>query len=696
VSDPRRTVPPGRRPAEEPSIVILGPVLIRDADGTPTVPVTQDRWLLTHLLLAHGRAVPMEMLIDALWDDDPPRTAKNALQVKISRLRRSLGALAPGLQHLQGAYRLVVPDDAVDARVFSAQVSTAAELVAEGDHDAARSVLDSAMALWRGTPFSEVPDHPRVTAARARLEEEWATAVELLAQITVETTASPVELSQATARLRAVLDADPLRPRARLLLMHALERSGRRPEALAVFEAGRRLLAEQSGLAPPEDQQAAFEQLLARERHATRRASRYEFTPAAPAGAVETARWLVAEGEAKAAVQLALRGAWWWWFGGNRTAAREVFAELIGSDGTQLDTTDVLRASAWLAVFDAVEADAEHALAQGERSLRRAQRSGWSRHEALAALLLAERLYQRGAHHRAEMLLSGSRSHFVAADDEWGVALAGVVEAKGALLRGAVEHAAQRARAMLREFEELGDPAGQVMALDLAGYCAEVRGDLVSAARTHHRALRLARGAAAPEWEASQLTRLGSVLALSGSPEALRLLGDAGRLAEDIGSGASLALANNGLGLAEALAGDRDRAAAAHATALAWYEQQKSPAGISYTAARVAQETVGDDPRRADDLAARAVRLAVDTGDPRAIAHALEASAHVTADPLQAARALGGARLLRRTTQAPLPAALEGQLRVAEEGLRRRLGDRLPGEVRRGAQQARRHLAGAS
>lgn len=670
-----------------PVVGLLGPIVIFH-DDPKGVPAKLDRIVLAHLALAEGRAIPVNMLIEAVWGEHPPRQARNALQVKVSRIRSQLGEHSRALVYTQGTYRLELDRDQVDAGAFSLLIKDAAARTGMADYGAARIALEQAMRMWRGSPISELDEHPRVVAARARLTEEWLSAQELIAEVDLATgPGSPDVLS----RLRKALDKDPLRPRARLLLMRALERAGRRAEALAVYDAGRRLLADQTGLAPTAELQEAFEALLIAERAASRRLTVYEVTQAAPPGAIDTARWLAGEGETTAAVQLALRGAWWWWFGGQRSAGRDLLEELIGADSTtELDARHVLRASAWLAVFEAVEADAEGALRRGEDALRRATALGWSKHESLASLLLAERLYQRGEHERAEALVRASKTQFASETNDWGLALASIVETKALLLRGHVRTATVKARTLVREFEELGDRAGQIMALDAAGYCAEVQGDLQSAARMHQRALDLARRVQAPEWETSQLTRLGSVFALAGSDEALATLESAVSLASGIGSNASLALARNGLGLAVGLAGDAGRSAEIHGGALTWYETQKSPAGISYTAGRLAGEC--SDPGIALELAEASVALAVETGDPRAIAHGLEALALASDDPARSAQALGGARSLRRQTHAPLPALLRAPLVRRERELLAHLGDDLASELRTGALKSGRLL----
>lgn len=669
-----------------PVVGLLGPIVVfhRHPVG---VPAKLDRIVLAHLALAEGRAIPVGMLIDAVWGEHPPRQARNALQVKISRLRSQLGEHGHALVHAQGTYRLELSREQVDAGAFTLLIREATALVEAKRYPEARTALNDATSMWRGSPLSELDEHPRVVAARAQLSESWLSAQELIAEVDLAIGAGT---SDVLARLRKALDKDPLRPKARLLLMRVLEGAGRRAEALAVYDAGRRLLADQAGLAPAPELQEAFESLLAAERAASRRLTTYEVTQAAPPGAIDTARWLASEGDSGAAIQLAIRGSWWWWFGGQRSAGRDLLEELVGAEAnTELDARQALRASAWLAVFEAVEADAEAALQRGERVLEQATAFGWTSQEALAGLLLAERLYQRGQHNRADSLVQASRAQFSSDANDWGIALASVVEAKALLLRGHVRTAAGKARTMVREFEELGDRAGQIMALDAAGYCAEVQGDLSTAVRMHRRALDLARRVEAPEWETSQLTRLGSVLALARNDEALKTLHSAVDLASDIRSNASLALARNGLGLAVGLAGDSQQSSEIHKEAMAWYRTQESPAGVSYTSGRLAREC--GDPNEALLLADRSLALAVETGDPRAIAHGLETLALATDDPTRAARALGGARSLRRETHAPLPAILRTPLVNKERELVGRLGDELIRELRTGARMAR-HL----
>ncbi|MES9605064.1 BTAD domain-containing putative transcriptional regulator [Actinomadura sp. NPDC000929] len=218
---------------------VLGPVEVR-ADGA-VVPVGGPlvRALLAMLLLDAGRLVPVERLIDGLYGEEPPSGAANALQSQVSRLRRGLGdpALVEGTP---AGYRIAVRREDVDVHRFQRLV---ADAKAAGRHEAA-GLLREALGLWRGPALAGV-GVPFAAGQAARLEEERACAVEEYGEALLAE-----DPGAAVAALRDLVDAQPLRERARALLMRALHRSGRQAEALAVFEDGREVLAEELGADP--------------------------------------------------------------------------------------------------------------------------------------------------------------------------------------------------------------------------------------------------------------------------------------------------------------------------------------------------------------------------------------------------------------------------------------------------------------
>ncbi|WP_067179777.1 ATP-binding protein [Microtetraspora niveoalba] len=223
---------------------ILGPLEARTGEGEP-VPVggPRPRALLAMLLLAAGRPVGVDRLIDGQYGDDAPAGAANAVQAQVSRLRR---ALPSGLIELNGAgYRLAIDPDDLDAHRFARLAREGRRLLAEGDHRSAARTLREALALWRGPALADVADAPFAPPQAARLEEARLAAREDLAEAEL---ALPEGAS--TAELRALVAAHPLRERLRGQLMRALHASGQQAAALAVFDEGRRLLADELGTDP--------------------------------------------------------------------------------------------------------------------------------------------------------------------------------------------------------------------------------------------------------------------------------------------------------------------------------------------------------------------------------------------------------------------------------------------------------------
>ncbi|MBE1537363.1 ATP-binding protein [Actinomadura algeriensis] len=210
------------------------------------------RALLAMLALEAGRTVPAARLIDGLYGEDPPRGAGNALQSQVSRLRRGLG----GAALVEGGpvgYRLAVDPEAVDVHRFGRLAREGRAAAGRGEHTRAAGLLRAALGLWRGPALAGV-DAPFAAARAVRLEEERAAAVE---EYGAAALASGTEPGGALAELRALVDERPLRERARALLVRALHAAGRRAEALAVFEEGRRLLADELGADPSPELAAA-------------------------------------------------------------------------------------------------------------------------------------------------------------------------------------------------------------------------------------------------------------------------------------------------------------------------------------------------------------------------------------------------------------------------------------------------------
>ncbi|MFI0775270.1 BTAD domain-containing putative transcriptional regulator, partial [Streptomyces sp. NPDC021212] len=215
----------------------------------------QQRSVLAMLLLEPGRVVSVDRLVMAVWGEDPPGSARNAVQVQISKLRRILAALPEAeLTTSAKGYCLTAPRAAVDLHRFRDLVR---EARAEHD-DRAAELLRAALQLWRGPALADVAGDWLSDTVGAGLEEERRAAVEECAAIDVRAGRH----HEAVTQLSALVAEHPLRERSVALLMEALCRSGRRVDALALFRATRQRYAEELGIEPGEELQRLHRQAL--------------------------------------------------------------------------------------------------------------------------------------------------------------------------------------------------------------------------------------------------------------------------------------------------------------------------------------------------------------------------------------------------------------------------------------------------
>ena len=243
---------------------ILGPLEVVADDGRAVVlAAPKVRALLVLLLLSRNRVVPSDVLVDELWDEQPPATAAKTLQVYVSQLRKALGPDRVETAH--GGYRLRVEAGEVDADTFE-------QLVAD------KRPRD-ALALWRGPALVDVRGEHFARAAAERLEEARLAAIEN--RIDAELDAG--RHSALVGELEQLAEEQPLRERLRAQLMLALYRSGRQAEALEVYRRTRERLAQELGLEPGVELRE-LEQAILRQDPALRRRA------AAPVRAAVAAR----------------------------------------------------------------------------------------------------------------------------------------------------------------------------------------------------------------------------------------------------------------------------------------------------------------------------------------------------------------------------------------------------------------------
>ncbi len=234
---------------------LLGPVGIWRDDQLLGPTAAQQRSVLAMLMMEPGRVVSVDRLVMAIWGEDPPGSARNAVQVQISKLRRILAAL-PDTELTTSAkgYCLTAPRTAVDLHRFRDLVREART----SSDDRAAELLRAALQLWRGPALADVAGGWLSDTVGAGLEEERRAAVEECAALDVRAGRH----HEAIAQLSALVAEHPLRERSVALLMEALRRSGRRADALALFRATRQRYAEELGIEPGEELQRLHRQAL--------------------------------------------------------------------------------------------------------------------------------------------------------------------------------------------------------------------------------------------------------------------------------------------------------------------------------------------------------------------------------------------------------------------------------------------------
>ena len=172
---------------------LLGPMEVC-VDGAPVkLPGTAERALLAQLLLSPGRTIPATMLVDRLWSESTlPVDPMNALQIRVSKLRRALKAMGVGdVVTREGVgYRATIDPSTVDALDFADRIRAARAAAANaadngGVHPAHVQAYDDALALWRGDPLSDFAAEQWATAEAARLTELRLAAMTERAQVGV-------------------------------------------------------------------------------------------------------------------------------------------------------------------------------------------------------------------------------------------------------------------------------------------------------------------------------------------------------------------------------------------------------------------------------------------------------------------------------------------------------------------------------
>ncbi|MGW5558248.1 BTAD domain-containing putative transcriptional regulator [Micromonospora sp. NPDC003944] len=249
---------------------VLGPVVAATERGPVPLRGHRQRLVLGRLLVAHGRVVPVDRLVDDLWEVAPDG-AVGAIRTFVADLRRALEPERPPRQLPRilvtepPGYVLKAAPEAVDAGRFEAAVAEAARLLAAGRPAPALAALDGALGLWRGPAYADCATESWAVAEINRLDELRMLAVERRAEALL----AVGRPDEAAADLPELLASHPLREDAWRLLAVSRYRAGRQGDALAALREARHVLVTELGVDPGPELRRLESDILAQAPHLT-------------------------------------------------------------------------------------------------------------------------------------------------------------------------------------------------------------------------------------------------------------------------------------------------------------------------------------------------------------------------------------------------------------------------------------------
>jgi DNA-binding SARP family transcriptional activator/Tfp pilus assembly protein PilF len=228
---------------------VLGPIEFWAAEKQFDFRSAKERHLLAILLLAGGRPVPVDVLIDRLWGETPPAEVRQSLQADIHRLRRMFRAAGVSdrarIATKSGAYALEVDPDCVDLFRCQSLREQARAIRESGDIQAAATLLREALSLWRSDPLTGLKgewfDHMRTS-----LDGSY----RVMAQELVEVEFAAGNHAEVVGFLVELIDRYPLDQTFVGQLMLAYYRCGRQADAIDLYFDAMHRLREETGTDP--------------------------------------------------------------------------------------------------------------------------------------------------------------------------------------------------------------------------------------------------------------------------------------------------------------------------------------------------------------------------------------------------------------------------------------------------------------
>lgn len=231
--------------SSEVQVELLGPLQVR-VDGELVAPGGPKlRAIIAMLALAGGRIVSVDDLLEGVWGEDLPATARNTLQYHVGVLRKALAAYdaADALVTRDPGYALVA---GTDVSRFLERSSAASREATAGRHEEASVAYTEALNEWHGNALADLREFEFAEARAVALESQRLTCLEAWADAELASGRSDALI----APLQELVSENPTRERLWEQLMVALYRTGRQDAALSAFRTARQALDRELGVEP--------------------------------------------------------------------------------------------------------------------------------------------------------------------------------------------------------------------------------------------------------------------------------------------------------------------------------------------------------------------------------------------------------------------------------------------------------------
>ncbi|WUO51092.1 NB-ARC domain-containing protein [Streptomyces goshikiensis] len=225
---------------------LLGPLSIAHGPETVVLKPSKPTSLLAALLLHPNSVVSTTYLLRAVWDEEPPATARAALQTCVLRLRRlfaKYGISATTIEAVPGGYRMRNDTETLDLVLFRTLTAAAGSATGPGEE---LYRLREALSLWHGQPLANVASRMLQQDAVPALEQERLRVLERVCDLEL----AAGNCHQVLVDLYEGARRHPVRERFTEQLIEALYRTGRQAEALAEYRTVRDRLRDELGIDP--------------------------------------------------------------------------------------------------------------------------------------------------------------------------------------------------------------------------------------------------------------------------------------------------------------------------------------------------------------------------------------------------------------------------------------------------------------